>query len=373
MKKNVFLSVMAIGMATALSVSFVSCGGDGSNDPTPDPVATETTLTVSGVDAKFDANVSSMSMAQELTIESNTAWGIADIPSWIDVDRRNGSAGKATVKVWPNSENSSDTERRGTLVIQAGDKTIEKTVYQRPGVNADLYVAPTNLVALADGFACDFTFGSKVKYYYVSRYLPSTLARKTDAEIIEDMSSDPDNRDTPSDGYVTSWQGQTPLTDYVICTVGYDNSGKHGVLTKTNVKTKSDSNQALATISDVDFDDTYGNWATSVNGFVTKYYMWFVSRTDLYDTSDACVAWFFKDAMNSNPDNFAPIAQGDYWQVRRNGGSIFHVVTWALDVDGNFSGLIGRFRGYINSSRANLARKNYVEDFDSSKRIKTLK
>lgn len=76
--------------------------------------------------------------------------------------------------------------------------------------------------------------------------------------------------------------------------------------------------------------------------------------------------------MKENPDNFAPIAQGDYWSIGRN-NNIFHVVTWALDVDGNFSGVIGRLYGYISSSSAKFARKNYVEDYDNSKRYKTLK
>lgn len=367
MKKNYLLKAVAVVSAIMLSVGFMSCGGDDGGDNSA-PV----TLSISGVDAPFAADAASMSSAQELTIKCNSSWGITSKPDWIDIDRQNGS-GDASVKVWPNKTNSASTEERsGKIIIQAGDKEVVKTVYQRAGVDSELFVSPNEIVTLADGFAFDFSFGSKVKYYYVARYLSSAMARKTDAEIIAEMSSDTSNRDTPSDGYVTSWQNQSPLTEYVICTVGFDSNGKNGALSKTTVKTKSGTNQAVATISDVTYDNTYWYWTTGVNGFVTKYYMWFVTNTNLYSTTDAAIAWFFKQAMKQNPDNFAPIAQGDSWQATRNGGSIFHVVTWALDVDGNYSGLIDRFRGSISSSSSQKM-PNFVEDFDSSKRYKTIK
>ena len=71
------------------------------------------------------------------------------------------------------------------------------------------------------------------------------------------------------------------------------------------------------------------------------------------------------------PDNFAPIVQSTSWNRKRN-GDIFHLATWALDVDGNFSGVIDNFAGQVNYSEKKI-RKNYVEKVDKFRRFKTLK
>lgn len=97
--------------------------------------------------------------------------------------------------------------------------------------------------------------------------------------------------------------------------------------------------------------------------------MWFITNTNL----DATVAWFFKDAMNKSPEDFAPIVQGDNWHVARNGGTRFHVATWAVDVNGNFSGVIENFYGSINSARKKGIKANYLEDTNPSRRFKTYK
>ena len=326
-------------------------------------------LTLSGLDAPFDAQAGSIQTAQELTITCNGPWKLEGKPEWLDISALSGS-NTSTIKVWTNSTNNSTSERKATITVKSGSKSESKTVTQRAGYDSKLQVSPNTVVVLADGFAFDFIFGSNVKYYYVARYLPSALDRRTDDEIISDMSSDETNRDTPSDGWVTSWRNQNPNTDYVICTVGYDQEGKHGALTKTNIRTKSGTNQAIAEISDVTYTDTQWFWSTTANPYVTRYYMWFNTNSNLYDTTNAAIAWFFKREMENNPDSFAPIAQSGSWQRHRNGGTVFDVITWALDVDGNFSGVIDRFLGSINSNSRKLSRES-ESDESTSKRYKT--
>lgn len=333
--------------------------------------ASELTLTISGLDAPFDASQGNIQTAQELTINCNSSWTISGKPEWLDISAMSGT-GTSTVKVWPNSANNSTSERSATLTIKSGSKTITKKVVQRAGLDARLQVSPNTIVVLANGFAFDFNFGSNVKYYYVQAFYPSDLERITDDEIVAIMSSDPANRDTPSDSYVTSWRGLDPLTEYIICTVGYDENGNHGELKKTSITTKKGHNQAIALISNVEYDETSWFWSTTVNGFVTKYYQWFITRSDLHNASEAAIAWFFKQAMKDNPDDFPPIVQSTTWERNRNGGSIFHLATWALDVDGNFSGVIDNFAGHINSSSKSV-RKNSVEKDNCLKRYKTIK
>lgn len=333
--------------------------------------AAQEILILSGLDAPFDAEAGNTQTAQELTIDCNGAWTLEGKPEWLDISALSGN-NKSTIKVWPNSANNSTSERSAVLTVKAGSKTATKTVRQRAGLNKNLSVSPKTTVTLADGFAFDFEFGSAVAYYYVKLYNPSTIERLTDAEIIADMSSDISNRDTPSDGYVTSWQNLSPSTEYIACTVGFDKDGTSGKLEKTSLRTKSATNQAIAIISDVKYTDTKWEWTTTTNGYVTRYYMWFNTNPYLYDTTNAAIAWFFQQEMKNYPDNYQPIAQGDIWQRNRNGGTIFDVITWALDVDGNFSGVIDRFLGSIESNIRQVTSKSRKEE-DCFKKYKTIK
>lgn len=331
-------------------------------------------LTLSGLDATFDESTGSILTAQELVITCNGPWAIEfdGNHDWLEVSALSGT-GKSTVKVWPNSANNSTTNRTVTLTVKSGSKSASKIVTQRAGLDANLQVSPKTIVVLSNGYAFDYSYGSNVKYYYTARYLPKELERKTDDEIISEMSADTNNRDTPNDSWVHSWKNQTPLTEYIICTVGYDQNGNHGALAKTSIKTKSGTNQAAAYISNVGYNDTYWTWVTTVNAYVTKYYMWFITRDDLHSSTEAAIAWFFKDAMDKKPDDFDPKVQGDSWRRNRNGGTIFHVATWAVNVDGDFSGVIENFAGSINSSRQKSMQVNYLEDTDASRRYKTHK
>lgn len=375
-KKNYYCSVLAIVMVAVLCIGFTACGGDSGGDSTPPPTPNLYVNGVASTSLSFEGSFngkSGIDFKQTVSVTSNVSWTVSGVPDWLSVSPTNGS-GDLQLSIYPLNENSSPQTRTATITISGSGASATITVTQSAGLDANLSVSPNTIVVLSDGFAFDFNYGSSVKYYYVARYLPTELERKTDNEIITEMSSNVGNRDTPSDSYVTSWQNQTPLTDYIICTVGYDQNGKHGALTKTSIKTKKGTNQALASISDVHYDDTYWRWTTTVNGYVTKYYMWFITNTNLYNTTDAAVAWFFDRAMKANPSEFSPIAQGDSWRINRNGETTFHVATWALDTEGNLSGVIGRFRGSINSSAPSLSiGQNYDEEADASKRYKTYK
>ena len=356
-------------LETTITVS--TDDGEGTKNVKVSIAASEHTLEISGLDAPFDAAAGSVQTAQELTIKCNSAWTISGKPGWLDISALSGT-GNSTVKVWTNSANNSTSERSVTLTVKSGSKTATKKVIQRAGLDASLNVSPNKIIELASGIALDFKFGSKVMYYYVRLFTPSTLDRVTDNEIIAVISSDPNDRDTPSDGYVTSWRDLDSQTEYILCTVGYDENGNHGALTKTKITTKKGYNQAIAMISDVQYDDEKWYWSTTVNGFVTKYYQWFIERDDLHASTDAAIAWFFKQAMEKNPGDFDPIVQSTSWNRNRNGGDIFHLATWALDVDGNFSGVIDNFAGQVNYSEKKI-RKNYVEKVDKFRRFKTLK
>ncbi len=359
-----FWCISVVMMTVMLSVNLTSCGSDDGGAPAP-------TLLLSGLDVEFPSDEGSLQTAQELTIKCNTEWVISIDADWLAISNLTGS-GDAIVKLYPKSENNSDKVRTAVITVTAGSLQKTKEVTQAAGINGKLYVTPNEVVVLSNGFACDWSYGADVKYYYTKRYLSSDLERKSDKEIIDEMSSDNNNRDTPSDNYVTSWTNQSPLTDYVICTVGYDNNGISGGLMKYPVKTKKGTNQAISSVINVNYDNTYWHWTTSPNGFVTKYYQWFVTSSNLHDASDAAIAWFFKKNMERYPDDFPPIVKEGNWERVRNGETIFDVVTWAVDIDGNFSGMIDRFTGQINTNSKGVTMTSSVIMSDNSKPVKTL-
>ncbi len=290
-------------------------------------------------------------------ISSNSEWTISGAASWLSLSSTGGN-GNAQIIVTAKSDNDSSAPRECILTIaNAADANVAAaiTISQSGLLAAQCNVKPGVIVTLADGIASDFINDADVVYYNVGVWTARALERLTDAEVIAQLSEDPDERVTPQDGYVISWEDLSPLTDYVLCTVGFDKNGQHGDLIRTNVRTKNSTNQAAAYISDVQYDNTYWHWTTTTNGFTTRYYQMFVLNTNWYYSNNAAIAWFFKRDMEKYPADFPPIAKGDTWYRDRNGGNIFHLVTWAVDVEGNFSGVIDRFRSQISSSDAPAA------------------
>ena len=286
-------------------------------------------------------------------ITANVGWEINCDSHWLSLSTNSGK-GNSSITATAQA-NDTDIRRTASLTIKGTEgnpPSVTVTITQGAGTNNKLIVTPKTIIALADGIAFDFNYGSDVMYYYCKMYTKRMAERYTDSELISDMSSNPSDRDTPSDGYVTYWSNMTSLTEYVACTVGYDRNGKSGSLIRTPITTKSGTNQAAAYISEVKYNDTYWYWTTTPNGYVTKYYQWFIGNLSIHNIDgNAAVAWFFDQAMKKNPNDFAPIVKGDEWRMARNNATIFDVVTWAVDVDGNFSGVIDRFSGSISTRK----------------------
>lgn len=308
--------------------------------------ATVTTLDVDVSQITLDGKANS---SGTLRITSNTNWSIKGASEWLTLSSTNGN-GSSSITITANSDNSTASARECTLKLEGGSVSKEIKVSQKGLLAAACNVKPGTVVTLSDGLAFDYVCDPNVVYFYCIVNVPSNLDRITDAELIAGMSGDIEDRLTPSDDLILSWRNLSELTEYVICCIGFDKNGNHGELTKVKVKTKSSRNQAFASISEVYYNDSYWFWTTSVNGFTTRYYQWFIEREDLYYSSDAAIAWFFQEAMKANPSSFPSIVQGDEWHRARNGSNMFHVVTWAKDVDGNFSGVIDRFSGYVDNS-----------------------
>lgn len=351
MKKNLsfafLLMVLAVGFATT------SCSSGGDDEPTV------TELTVS----QSELVITSDGETVNFKVTSNSNWTISGNPAWLAVSPQSGN-GTATVTLTP-TENTSTQERSCSLTISTDDgKYAYVSVTQEANVAKNCKVTPNDIVILSDGFAFDCSYGDNVAYYYAYRFTENAVERMTEDEIVA-LAVKNGERNTPSDGYVISWKNQSPNTEYVVYLVGYNAQGKRGELVKTDIKTKSDKNQPVAEISNVRYTSSKWSWKTTPNGYTSKYYMTLFTNTDSYDYTDAAIAWFFKKAMDETPDNYTPIIKEDTWSADRNGSKYIHIVTWAVNADNEFSGVIDRYRGYVSSSST---AQSYVKDSSSSTR-----
>ncbi|MBR1879687.1 MAG: BACON domain-containing protein [Prevotella sp.] len=293
-----------------LALGFTSCGSDDSGD---DNKPQEVILQVSGLDAPFSSEASSMSMAQELVITCNSSWGISSKPDWIDMTPQTGS-GNATVKVWPNQENSG-SELSGEIVITAGDKRVTKIVTQR-SMYGTAKTTPTNVLVMCYGVAMDFSCTNDVAYYDYQIMLSSELTKYSDKELVSYMkTSSITERKTPADQWIVSTTSlsttQTTGVNYTIVTVSYDSNGKLGQIVKYPFTTKPLNNQAYiyATNLGIVYDSNYNyylQWDMEANSYVNKYYTWTVLATKqflTYEKGDYLVAWFVSREIAANPSS----------------------------------------------------------------------
>lgn len=308
-----------------------------------------------------------------LRITSNASWTITGASDWLSLSSAKGNS-STQITITTTSANNSSVDRECTLLLSTtdGSQTQSVTIIQSGLLSAGCEIKATNIVTLSDGIAFDFEYGDNVVYGYSKIYTPSRIERMTDTEIIAEMADEGvENRITPERSIIHVTSGLSENTEYVICMVGFDANNKSGELIKTPVSTKSSVNQPVARITDVYYDDTYWHWTTVPNGFVTKYYQLAFGDEEYYEP-DAYIAWLFDYAMKVDPEGFQPIAQGGSWYRSRNGSEIFHQVTWAIGVDGTFSGVIDRFRGSINYDGVSrkVVKVNYPENIQKSE-IKT--
>lgn len=333
--------VLSVLLVALLCATFISCSS--SND---DEVSTDLNeLNFAGTSG--DVVV--------LSIHSNTNWIISGVPSWLKASSTNGT-GNASVTFTTTSANNSSAERTADIFVQAGEAS--KSVHVRQeGLNvSNCDVTPNLMITLANDFACDFNCDEEVKYFYIARATSAWDDRMTEEEIIDKLKSDPDNRLSPNDDLVISFSGLTQKTNYYLYLIGFDKNGKHGNLTKTEIKTKSSTNQAQAFISSVQYNTTQWKWTTSVNAYSDHYYQFVacnvINSSNTY--SKGIIAWYFKNQLDSKPSDFSPIKNGGAWTCPRNTNYV-DIMTWAVDSNGELSGIVNRYTGTISGVSQNTA------------------
>lgn len=356
--KNCNFNKFAIMLMTFVSIFLASCSDDDDEQ--------NTVLSVDVTSIRLDGQSGSTG---SLRITSNAPWMITGMSNWLSLSSTNGNS-STQITITATSSNNSSTDRECTLLLSSADgsQTQSVTIIQSGLLSSGCEITPTNIVALSDGVAYDFEYGENVVYGYAKLYSSEKIKLMTDAEIISEMTvGDVANRVSPGSGVFVYHSGLPSNSDYVICTMGFDVNNKNGELVKIAVRTKSSTNQPIARITSVFYDDTYWKWTTEVNGFVTKYYQTGFPE-ELIEEPDVSIAWRFDKALKDDPETFEPMVQNGSWQRLREGATAFHQVTWAVGADGNFSGVIDRFYGTIDNSRSSKVMKaGYLKNIQETK------
>ena len=337
LKSQLILTFMAI-----MCIGFTTCCKD-KNDEEVIPY-----VLANGMDAttlNFGPK-SGVSYKQSVKVTSNEGWSITGIPEWLSVSPTNGN-GEISIEIYPKTDNDTDDkERKATLTIQGSNANATINVFQETDLDVNAYVNPTNLVCLYNGIAFDFTLGKSVSYYYRGYIEKNAVATMTDSEIINVLEEN-FNRYTASDNEVAVFSGLDEGKDYIICTIGYNSSGKHGKLKKTEASTKRlQTNEPMAWISDPTYDESNWYWDVEKSATCNTYYMITTEDADFALDADVYQAWMINYYIRNNWTS--EYVNGGSWYSSKT-GLLIAVMTWGVDRRDNFAGTIDWNMGIDNS------------------------
>lgn len=354
----------------------------------------DTPLTVSGLDAPFDAAKGSVETAQELNISCGSSWTISGKPDWLDISALSGT-GKTTVKVWPNSANNSTSDRSATLTIKSGSKTVTKKVVQRAGYSS-VYARPTNIVVLTNSLVYGYNFHQNTHKVYFTLLTKMESLGYTDNDIVYTLQTNPNSDIWTSrspeqfnqNGSYFAWTGLTPNIEYVLISVAVDKNNMIGEINRHSFVTISAAKEYSPYISieniqaSVGYDE-YGQVSYRIqaekdavnSGYADKIYTWAVAGTKYFSTlawyeseADAILAYLVMSEINKNPNPHDTYINGEDRNIVRErlegpvpvvdftlpanylNDKYLQIVTWCTLSSGAFSGTLTSWAASINAN-----------------------
>lgn len=272
--------------------------------------------------------------------------------------------------------------------------------------NSQCFTEPTSILQLTDGFAFRMNFGSETQYFYWHVYSQTNYNRKSEQEIISEMTSDASQRITPRNDMVFSFYNASAYTQYVIVTISYNNN-QMGELVATPVTTKSTSNQPYASLyssaanENVDNnsiykynDNYYFCWYAEKNAYCKEYYTYAAAGNSKFSTfnwmesgNHAKIAFYiWQEIQRDGADHSTSINEMQmgreyfyakqfnndwtYLQCAYGSDKYCQVITWGTNANDELSGVINiLYWDDISYSSASRAIK-HVTKHDNGEGIK---
>ena len=285
-------------------------------------------------------NGGAMSM-DSVYIESNVKW-VLEGPTWlraswngvnVPLDGKQLGEGGGTLQLFCQ-ENASKDDRTGTLIIRSkvDDSTIVIPITQMGLCN----VRPVNMTVLANSFAFQWKYGALVTHIFWQPF--EGRASEEEKTMEAAMKYTGFCEVTPS--IICSSKNRKPNTYYEVCAFGTNREGYYNKVLSTGVKTPTDQNQPLATINSVELTDKGWNYTIALNASASGYYKINNSSSTFMNYADAVVALLMRMLIKDSPDKCPLYNKGGGWTVKTTNDT--QIVTWAVDLLGNFSNVITR-------------------------------
>ena len=377
-------------LETTITVS--TDDGEGTKNVKVSIAASEHKLTISGLDAPFEATKGSITTAQVLKITCNSEWVISGKPDWLSFEALTG-VGNAEVRVWTSQDNPSSDNRSATIKVRSGNLTEPKEVTQL-ALYSPVYARPINSVTLATSLVYGYDFHKDTQRVYFTLMGKNAANGLTDNDVITYIKNYPEewNIRTPEQftqgGNYFSCTGLTPNTEFVLISVAVDKNNKIGVINRHSFVTISAAKEYSPYISienihaSVGYDE-YGQVSYRIqaekdavnSGYADKIYTWAVAGTKYFSTlewyeeeADAILAYLVMSEINKNPNPHDTYINGEDRNIVRErlegpvpvvdftlpanylNDKYLQIVTWCTLSSGAFSGTLTSWAASINAN-----------------------
>lgn len=188
-------------------------------------------------------------------IGTNSTWSVSSKPDWItSVTPSSGDPGWSTSIEVKASKNSGTTSRSGTIKFKTkSSTTFELKVSQDGDIDIDqnATIQPDYLVTFTDGMVTNWKLGSSVNTFAYTVLSKSEAEKFSDEELVT-VAFDKEYSAAVYKDHIFRYSVSsfTPNTNYCLCAVAKNSSGKRGPVLRYLFKTNSAS-LPYAEISDV--------------------------------------------------------------------------------------------------------------------------
>ena len=174
---------------------------------------------------------------------------------------------------------------------------------------------PTSVLTFVHGVVMNFQCDPNVQFFYCRAFLKSSMAVRTDAEIIQSVQGEGDlwERTAAADAeYPAAFTDMSPNTTWTVVTVSYKKDGSLGDVVKYDVTTQADVNQPEVNYDGADIEqDANGTYYYTVsarkgdNGYCSKYYVWLGAGTQMSSVllNGYYTYWYLNKEISLNPSS----------------------------------------------------------------------
>ena len=221
---------------------------------------------------------------------------------------------------------------------------------------------PNNFLAFTDGCVTDWTVDSKVSKGYFKVYKKTEISSMSDAAIVADLkTTDAIPASNLNSNVYYRGDSYTANSNYVLCSVGFDSSGKQGELNKYEFKTRS-TTLPMAALSNMKYNSSYWLYTVTAKNNASSYYLYFNESTGVNNWSSWYLRYRIYFAIQNNElgmgtSNTIYSTWGNM-QVSRD-ESQFSICTWAI-VSGKNLGNPDSYQGYVSSAPSLVMTKEHA-------------